>query len=160
MTVLAHLAAPPGEIYWRHTKPKSRGAKMLLRTIGGVAVIGCWYGELGENFTAWCPLPKDHKPSRDCTANSAASWLSTSKIFGITITGETKLHILIATLYSIVLWLSLLAYTLIVGGFWLVALIAGPIIISSFVIGLLAADMLIARLEKRFGWRTVKPVPE
>lgn len=60
------------------------------------------------------------------------------------------MHILIATLYAIVIWLSLLSYTIIVGGFWLVALIAGPIIISALVIGLIAADILICRLAKRF----------
>lgn len=58
MTTLPHLAAPPGEIYWRYTHP-GNGARMLLRTIGGVAIIGCWYGELGQYFTAWCPLPKN-----------------------------------------------------------------------------------------------------
>lgn len=160
MTVLAHLAAPPGEIYWRHTKPKGRGQKMLLRTIGGVAVIGCWYGELGENFTAWCPLPKDHKPSREGTANRAAAWLKASKIGGFTITGVVKVHILIATLYSVIIWLSLLSYTMIVGGFWLVALIAGPVIISALVIGLIAADILVCRVSRRFGRRVTKPVPE
>lgn len=60
------------------------------------------------------------------------------------------MHILIATLYAIVIWLSLLSYTIIVGGFWLVALIAGPIIISALVIGLIAMDILIYRTSKRF----------
>jgi hypothetical protein len=58
MTTIPHIAAPPGEIFWRNSKPTSTGTKMLLRTVGGVAVIGCWYGELGEAFTAWSPLPK------------------------------------------------------------------------------------------------------
>lgn len=56
---MPHLAAPPADIYWRKSLPASTGTKMLLRTVGGVAVIGCWYGTLGEAFTAWCPLPKD-----------------------------------------------------------------------------------------------------
>ena len=52
-----HISAPPGELYWRRSVPSSASAKMLLHTIGGVAVIGNWYGVLGEYFTAWCPLP-------------------------------------------------------------------------------------------------------
>lgn len=66
------------------------------------------------------------------------------------------MHILIASLYAIIIWLSLMAYTVIVGGFWLVALIAGPLIISALVIGLIAADMLVARVQTRFG----RPQPE
>lgn len=66
------------------------------------------------------------------------------------------MHILIATLYAIVIWLSLLSYTVILGGFWLVALIAGPIIISALVIGLIAADMLIYRVSKRFSRKRPK----
>lgn len=67
------------------------------------------------------------------------------------------MHILIATLYAIIIWLSLLAYTVIIGGFWLVALMVGPFIISALVIGLIAADMLIARISR---WFTRKPKPE
>lgn len=52
------LSAPPSEIYWRTTVPDRPNHKMLLRTIGGVAIIGKWDGELGQYFTAWCPLPK------------------------------------------------------------------------------------------------------
>lgn len=69
MTQLAHLSAPPGQIYWREKEPESKGAKMLLLTVGGVAVIGCWQGTLGQYYTAWCPLPKRHRPSREGTAN-------------------------------------------------------------------------------------------
>lgn len=35
---------------------------MLLLTVGEVAVIGSWYGTVGEHFLAWCPLPKKAKP--------------------------------------------------------------------------------------------------
>ncbi len=69
------------------------------------------------------------------------------------------MHILIATLYAIVIWLSLMAYTLILGGYWLVALIGGPIIISALVVGLLAADMLVARIQTRFGVPVAPPEP-
>ena len=58
------------------------------------------------------------------------------------------MHIVIATLYSIIIWLSLLSYTIIVGGFWIVALVAGPFIISAIVIGLIALDMLIERVGR------------
>lgn len=63
MTTIPHVAAPPGDIFWREELPPSTGAKMLLRTIGDVAVIGCWYGALGEAFTAWSPLPKSGRPA-------------------------------------------------------------------------------------------------
>lgn len=59
MTTIPHLAAPSAEIYWRKSVPPHIGAKMLLRTIGDVAVIGCWTGELGQFYKSWCPLPKD-----------------------------------------------------------------------------------------------------
>lgn len=54
-----HISAPPGEVYWRKEPCPHTGAKVLLRTIGGTAVIGQWYGKLGQNFIAWCPLPTD-----------------------------------------------------------------------------------------------------
>lgn len=57
MTHPDHIAAPPGELYWRYDVPRHMGAKMLLRTIGGVAVTGNWYGAYGFAFIAWCPLP-------------------------------------------------------------------------------------------------------
>lgn len=58
-----YIAAPPGELYWRREVCPHRGAKVLLKTIGGVAWMGHWgSGALGEHFTAWCPLPKDGDP--------------------------------------------------------------------------------------------------
>lgn len=69
MSELPHLSAAPGEVYWRETEPTAKGKKMLLLTIGGVAVIGCWTGKLGESFVGWSPLPKRHRPSREGTAN-------------------------------------------------------------------------------------------
>jgi hypothetical protein len=56
-----HLSAPPGELYWRYSLPIDKSAKMLLRTVGDVAVIGTWYGNLNEYFVAWCPLPRNSK---------------------------------------------------------------------------------------------------
>lgn len=69
------------------------------------------------------------------------------------------MHIVIATLYAVIIWLSLMAYTVIIGGFWLVALIAGPLIISALVVGLIAADMLVARIQTRFGQPVAPPEP-
>lgn len=52
------LSAPPAEVYWRTTIPEYPNRKMLLRTIGGVAVIGIWSGAVGEFFDSWAPLPR------------------------------------------------------------------------------------------------------
>jgi hypothetical protein len=48
----------PSASSWRYEMPKNRGEQMLLLTIGGVAVIGNWYGELGQYLRAWAPLPQ------------------------------------------------------------------------------------------------------
>ncbi len=61
MTDQSVTTAPPGEIHWRYTVPRNGDSKMLLLNLGGVAIIGNWYGELGEHFLAWCPLPKRDK---------------------------------------------------------------------------------------------------
>jgi len=57
-----YIAAPPGQVYWRHEVCPHRGADVLLRTVGGVLVRGRWYGAYGEAFTAWSPMPKDGDP--------------------------------------------------------------------------------------------------
>lgn len=59
-----HVSAEPGDLYWRDEVCKHLGAKVLLRTIGGVCVIGNWYGQYGQAFVAWCPLPRHGKPTR------------------------------------------------------------------------------------------------
>jgi hypothetical protein len=57
-----HIAATsPSDVYWRYEKCPHPGAKVLLRTVGGVAVIGQWYGELNQYSVAWAPLPVDRK---------------------------------------------------------------------------------------------------
>lgn len=51
------------ETEWIYDEPPShlRGAKMLLLTIGKVAVTGHWTGGCGQYFAAYSPLPKvDH----------------------------------------------------------------------------------------------------
>lgn len=65
MTRAPYIAAPPGELYWRRERCPHNGSKVLLLTVGGVAVIGQWYGELGEAFVAWCPLPTRGEPPAD-----------------------------------------------------------------------------------------------
>jgi hypothetical protein len=46
---------------WRYEVAPHRGAKVQLLTIGGMSVVGTWYGELGEAFLAWAPLLKRDK---------------------------------------------------------------------------------------------------
>lgn len=65
MRHLTYVAAQPGQVYWRKEVCPHKGAKVLLRTIGGVCVTGQWYGELGQYFTAWSPMPKDGEPPQD-----------------------------------------------------------------------------------------------
>jgi hypothetical protein len=63
MTALKnYVAAPPGEIYWRREVCPHRGKNVLLKTVGGICVKGHWYGDYGQYFTAWCPMPKDGDP--------------------------------------------------------------------------------------------------
>ncbi len=62
----SYIAAAPGELYWRYEVCPHPGAKVLLLTKGGVAIIDQWgRSELGQYFTAWCPLPKNGRPPAD-----------------------------------------------------------------------------------------------
>ena len=61
MTEQHVTTAGANEIYWRYSIPRNTDSKMLLLNLGGVAVMGNWYGKLGEHFLGWCPLPKRHK---------------------------------------------------------------------------------------------------
>ena len=61
MTGATHITAEVGEIYWRYEVPKQTDAKVLLLTVGRVAVVGNWYGPIGKAFIAWAPLPKRDK---------------------------------------------------------------------------------------------------
>jgi hypothetical protein len=72
MTSKTYISAQPGQIYWRHERCPHHGAKVLLLTIGGVCVVGSWYGEPGRYFTAWSPMPKDGAPPPDI--RSASLW--------------------------------------------------------------------------------------
>lgn len=62
----AYIAADPGELYWRYEVCPHPGAKVLILTIGDVAIIDQWgRSELGQYFKAWCPLPKRGSPPPD-----------------------------------------------------------------------------------------------
>ncbi|RQR63829.1 hypothetical protein [Burkholderia sp. Bp8998] len=54
-----YVTAPVSE--WVYGKPQHGGAKCLLLTIGGIAVIGVWQGEVGQHYLAWAALPKRNK---------------------------------------------------------------------------------------------------
>jgi len=56
-----HITAPAGEIGWNYAIPADRGAKVLLLTVGHIAVLGRWEGRVGEFYLAWSPLPKRDK---------------------------------------------------------------------------------------------------
>lgn len=53
-----NLGAASGEVFWRDPakQPPPSGAKLLVLTSGGVAVISDWTDK--SNFVAWSPLPK------------------------------------------------------------------------------------------------------
>jgi len=57
----AYIAASSGQLGWRYDIPTNRAAKVLLLTVGKVAVVGNWSGAYGEQFIAWSPLPKRDK---------------------------------------------------------------------------------------------------
>jgi hypothetical protein len=61
MTGATHITAPQGDIGWRYEVAPSADAKVLLLTVGRVAVVGNWYGPLGKAFVAWAPLPRRDK---------------------------------------------------------------------------------------------------
>lgn len=66
--------------------------------------------------------------------------------------GVALVHVLIACLYAVTLWLSLLAYLIIIEGPWLFALLAGPAIISGGVVALLLLDAAVWGV--RWLWRS------
>lgn len=73
-TARTHIAAPPGQLYWRHEVCPHAGAKVLLLTVGGTCVEGRWYGPLGYAFTAWCPLPKATPPATPPDIRTQPLW--------------------------------------------------------------------------------------
>lgn len=68
-----HITAPAGEIGWNYDIPPDKGAKVLLLTVGHVAVLGRWEGRIGEFYLAWSPLPKrDKVREREIAVGGAA----------------------------------------------------------------------------------------
>lgn len=61
MNADTHISAAAPDLFWRYAIPPNKGAKMLLLTVGCTAVVGTWTGAYGEQFIAWCPLPKRDK---------------------------------------------------------------------------------------------------
>lgn len=57
----AYITAEAGDTYWRYEVPTRTDAKVFLLTVGRVAVVGNWYGTLGENFVAWSPMLRRDK---------------------------------------------------------------------------------------------------
>lgn len=55
------LEAVGGEAFWRYEEPAPLGEKLLLLTVGGIAVIGKWASQRGDLYLAWSYLPKRNK---------------------------------------------------------------------------------------------------
>lgn len=68
-----HISAAPPHLYWHYEIPPNKGAKVLLLTRGCTAVVGTWTGAYGEQFIAWCPLPKRDKAREQAIASSGPS---------------------------------------------------------------------------------------
>ena len=65
------------------------------------------------------------------------------------------MHVLIAGLYGATLYLSLLAYILIIDGPILTFLMLSPVIISAAIAGLLALDMSVRGVS--WAWKRWRP---
>lgn len=55
------LEAQGGDAFWRYEEPAPLGEKLLLLTVGGIAVIGTWAMQRGDMYLAWSYLPKRDK---------------------------------------------------------------------------------------------------
>lgn len=54
-----YASAPVSE--WLYERPRHRDSKCLLLTIGCIAIVGNWQGDLGQYFLAWAPFPDRDK---------------------------------------------------------------------------------------------------
>lgn len=55
----SYITVPVGaQLDLHYTVPKRTDQDLLLLTTGGVLVSGRWYGELGQHFVAWMPMPR------------------------------------------------------------------------------------------------------
>lgn len=50
--------------YWRY-EVAERGAKVTLKTIGGIQTTGNWTGPYGHSFVGWAPLIKADKAKEE-----------------------------------------------------------------------------------------------
>lgn len=64
------MGATGGESYWRYGISAPLGEKLLLLTVGGVAVIGNWQGMMGDMYLAWSYLPKRDKEAEKAIINN------------------------------------------------------------------------------------------
>ncbi len=66
------------------------------------------------------------------------------------------MHAVIAALYGVILWLSTLAYLLIVGGPVMPVLLLGPVVVSGLTVALLVLDLALEPLwpilARRWAW--------
>jgi hypothetical protein len=56
--VKSYHTAPNVQQTWTFANPPQslRGQKMQLLTVGGISVVGNWYGEFGQYFVGFAPL--------------------------------------------------------------------------------------------------------
>ena len=66
------------------------------------------------------------------------------------------MHVLIAGLYAVTIWLSALAYVIIVGGSLLTFLVWSPFIISGAIVALVVLDLAVRGVG--WTWRRWRPV--
>lgn len=71
---------------------------------------------------------------------------------------ERFMNVFIATLYGMIIWLSVMAYCIIVGGPLLKVTLWGPVIVSGFVMVVLAMDYGLTGAVKAFRRRYRKAV--
>jgi hypothetical protein len=58
------------------------------------------------------------------------------------------MHVLTASLYAVLIWISMVAFAALQGGV-LPALVAAPVTVSTLVIGLISMDELVTRVRRR-----------
>lgn len=56
-----HISGADSDLNWRYEVAPNTDSKVNLLTIGRIAASGNWYGDYGEFFIAWAPLPKRNK---------------------------------------------------------------------------------------------------
>lgn len=80
------------------------------------------------------------------------SQLSPAVLPWVVAAGSVAVHVLIACLHAVLMWLSLMAYLLMTDGPWLLALVLSPLIFSGGIVALLVLDA--ALWGARWLWRS------